>query len=137
MPQAQSIETDPEPVPPEAIYSQLARITTSTSFRQSKRLSRFLRFVVERTVANDIQDLKERTVGVEVFERAPNYDLAADPIVRISAGEIRKRLAQYYVVSEHSAELRIELPPGSYIPSFPGRTTSNMNLTLPKTVPQS
>jgi hypothetical protein len=63
-------------------------------------------------------DLKERTLGVEVFGRQPNYDTNEDPVVRATAAEIRKRIAQYYQNPEHYSELRIQLHPGSYVPEF-------------------
>src|SRR5438034_610312 len=63
-------------------------------------------------------DLKERTLGVAVFGREPTYDTSTDPIVRATAGEIRKRIAQYYQEPGHEHEIRISLSPGSYIPEF-------------------
>lgn len=100
------------------IRSQLERILVSTPFRSSKRHPRFLRFVVDKTLSGKAEDIKERVIGVEVFDREIHYDLSSDPIVRVAAGEIRKRLAQYYIQPGHERELRIELPPGSYVPTF-------------------
>ena len=100
------------------IRSQLDRILLSPPFRNSKRHPRFLRFVTDKTLSGQAQDIKERTIGVEVFDREIHYDLSNDPIVRVAAGDIRKRLAQYYVQPGHEHELRIELPPGSYVPTF-------------------
>jgi len=100
------------------IRSQLERILLSPRFRGSKRHPRFLRFVIEKTLSGAAQEIKERVIGVEVFDRDIHYDLSSDPIVRVAAGEIRKRLAQYYIQPGHERELRIELPPGSYIPVF-------------------
>lgn len=100
------------------IRSQLERILLSPPFRSSKRHPRFLRFVVDKTLSGAAQDIKERIIGVEVFDRDIHYDVSSDPIVRVAAGEIRKRLAQYYIQPGHEHELRIELPPGSYIPTF-------------------
>jgi len=62
--------------------------------------------------------LKERSIGIEVFGRTPTYDANADPVVRITAGEVRKRLGLYYYDSAHAGELVIELPVGSYMPLF-------------------
>jgi hypothetical protein len=73
---------------------------------------------VERAIEGDIDHLKERALGVEVFGRPPDYDNYADPIVRISAGEVRKRIAQYYHGPGRDREIRIELPLGSYVPEF-------------------
>ena len=63
-------------------------------------------------------ELKERNLGVEVFARDPNYDTNLDPVVRTTAAEIRKRLAQYYHDPTHEGELRIDLPIGSYAVRF-------------------
>ena len=107
-----------DPLTEQEIRSQLERIVLSPPFRSSKRHPRFLRFVIDKTLSGQAQDIKERTIGVEVFDREIHYDLSNDPIVRVAAGDIRKRLAQYYVQPGHEHELRIELPPGSYVPTF-------------------
>jgi hypothetical protein len=62
--------------------------------------------------------LKERALGVAIFERPPDYDTSQDPIVRNTAGQVRKRLAQYYHEHGHQDELRIDIPAGSYVPEF-------------------
>jgi hypothetical protein len=101
-----------------AITDQLNRLVTSPFFSHSKRFPIFLRFVVEQTLAGEADNIKERTLGIEIFERDANYDTASDPIVRVTAAEIRKRVAQYYQDPSHERELCISLPPGSYIPQF-------------------
>jgi hypothetical protein len=87
-------------------------------FSHSKRFPTFLRYVIEQTLAGEAKNIKERTLGIEIFGRDADYDTAADPIVRVTAAEIRKRIAQYYQDSRHQNELRIALPSGSYIPHF-------------------
>jgi hypothetical protein len=104
---------------PAAIRSQLTNILGSAHFRNSKRSQSLLRFVVEAAIEGRHDELKERTIGVSVFGREAAYDTAQDAIVRNAAVEVRKRLAQYYLESEHRGELRIELPLGSYVPAFP------------------
>jgi hypothetical protein len=101
-----------------AIREQLARILGSPFFQHSKRFPAILRFVVEQTLAGRTDEIKERTLGVELFARKPDYEAATDPIVRVAAAEIRKRLAQYYMEPRHAHELRINVLPGSYIPTF-------------------
>jgi hypothetical protein len=101
-----------------AIREQLERILDSPGFRNSRRYPNLLRHVVEQTLQGHTSELKERTLGIDVFGRSPDYDPAADPVVRVSAGEIRKRIAQYYHESGHEAEIRIDLPLGSYLPEF-------------------
>jgi hypothetical protein len=77
-----------------------------------------LRYVVEHSLAGHTEHLKERTLGVEVFGRDPDYDTNLDPVVRTSAAEIRKRIAQYYHEAGHESEIRIDFPPGFYQPEF-------------------
>jgi hypothetical protein len=100
------------------LLRQLDRIIQSKHFRNSKRYPSFLKFVVEQTLAGKTDELKERTLGIDVFSRRNDYDTNADPIVRVTAGEIRKRLAQYYQEPGHEHEVRIDLPLGSYVPHF-------------------
>jgi hypothetical protein len=101
-----------------AVREQLDRLLANTYFSHSRRFPSFLRFVIEHTLAGETEHIKERTLGVEIFGRDANYDTASDPIVRVTAAEIRKRVAQYYQEPSHEAELRITLPSGSYIPQF-------------------
>ena len=100
------------------IRVQLHRILESRFFRSSKRCSVFIQRVVEHSLSGSPEPLKERTLGIHVFSREPTYDTAVDPIVRVTAGEVRRRLGQYYAEEAHHTELRIDLPPGSYAPSY-------------------
>lgn len=97
---------------------QLTRILSSPPFANSRRCQQLLKYLVERTLAGDLAALKERTIGVEVFGRDLEYDTSADAIVRVRANELRKRLAQYYERHPADDAVRIELPPGSYVPRF-------------------
>jgi hypothetical protein len=107
-----------EGLDPRAVLEQLERVLESSLFRNSKRYPAMLRYVVEHTLDGKTRVLKERTVAVEVFGRSPDYDPSTDPVVRISAAEVRRRLAQYYQEAAHAGEIRIELPVGSYVPEF-------------------
>jgi hypothetical protein len=100
------------------IRNQLERILAHPQFQNSRRYPALLRYVVERTLEGNGASLKERTIGIEVFGREPHYDTNLDHTVRTSAGEVRKRLAQYYVESDRDGEIRIDLPAGSYVPQF-------------------
>lgn len=113
-----SLSTGWAEVSRETALVQLSKILDSLQFRSSKRCSIFLRHVVEHAAENHTESLKERSLGVEVFGRDPNYDTNQDPVVRSTAGEVRKRLAQYYLESGHRDEIRISLPPGSYNPEI-------------------
>src|ERR1700739_2377322 len=101
-----------------AIQEQVERLLRNFHFKQSRRFPSFLRFVIEQTLLGQTELLKERTLGIEIFGRAADYDTASDPIVRVTATEIRKRIAQYYQEPGHETELRLSLPAGSYVPQF-------------------
>ena len=101
----------------EVVREQLGRILSSALFRNSKRFPVFLRYTVEHAL-NSAEPLKERTIGHEAFARDPAYDTAQDPVVRMTAAEVRKRLVQYYQRPEHSREIVIAYQSGSYVPEF-------------------
>ncbi len=100
------------------IRRDLERLLASSQFRTSKRCQMLLQYVAEHALSGDILEFKERTLGVSVFGRAPDYDTNQDPVVRTTAGEIRKKLAQYYQTPGHDDEVKVVLLPGSYIPEF-------------------
>jgi hypothetical protein len=102
----------------EAILSELRQVLASPHFCNSKRYPALLEYVVEHVLAGDTEVLKERTLGVEVFGRRPDYDTNTDTVVRYTASEVRKRLLLYYSEVGHTPGIRISLPPGSYIPEF-------------------
>lgn len=100
------------------IRVQLKRMLAHPLFSNSKRYPVLLAYTVEQTLAGNAGELKERTIGIEAFGREPDYDVNLDPVVRMTAAEVRKRLSQYYYNPDHAKELVIELPVGSYVPSF-------------------
>lgn len=101
-----------------AILREMEQILASPQFCNSKRYPALLEYIVRTTLDGRASELKERTLGIEVFGRNPTYDTNSDTIVRYTAGEVRKRLLLYY--SEHASHsgIRIALPPGSYVPEF-------------------
>jgi hypothetical protein len=102
----------------QAARAQLERMLAHPLFKNSNRYAPFLRYVVEHALSGDAENLKERTLGIQVFGRPPDYDTGSDPVVRVTAGETRRRIAQYYFEAGHEADFRIELPPGSYVPEL-------------------
>jgi hypothetical protein len=100
------------------VRQQLNRILAHPLFTNSKRYPVLLAYTVEQALLGNAGELKERTIGVEAFGREPSYDVSLDPVVRMTAAEVRKRLIQYYYSPEHAGELIIDLPVGSYAPLF-------------------
>jgi hypothetical protein len=100
----------------EEILQEMEEVLASPQFCNSKRYPALLRYVVQSTLSGHGDLLKERTLGVEIFHRPPDYDTNADTVVRYTAGEVRKRLSLYY--HHHKSRLQISLPAGSYVPEF-------------------
>ena len=107
------------------IEQALSRVLTGTSFRSSAQCQALLRYIVEHSLMQENEMLRERVIGIKVFGRAADYDSGNDPIVRARAAEVRKRLAQHYLhVENANEEIRIEIPPGSYKAVFATRNTN-------------
>jgi hypothetical protein len=102
----------------DTVRVELDRILAGSNFRGSKRSQEFLRYIVTHALEGNSDLLKERIIGIQVFERDADYATGDDSIVRVKANEVRKRLAQHYQESGAAVELQIELPPGSYSPEF-------------------
>jgi hypothetical protein len=100
------------------VRRQMERLLETAHFRNSRRYPALFRFIVEETLEGRGEFLKERLLGVRVFNRPPDYDTADDPIARVTIAEIRKRIAQYYHEEAHESEMRIELNSGRYEPEF-------------------
>ena len=110
---------DPAPVPPRPqVEGLLEDILRSAPFRTSRQCQDLFRYIVEHSLAASDGSLRERIIGIEVFGRAPDYDTAEDPVVRLRAADVRKRLAQYYQAKSDPGEWKIEIPTGSYRAQF-------------------
>jgi hypothetical protein len=107
-----------EDVPEEAIRQQLSRILESTVFAQSERLSRFLRFTIETTLAGGGDQLKEYLIGTEVYDRKPPYHPNVDSIVRSEARRLRSKLKEYYEFAGKNDPVFVYYRIGSYVPVF-------------------
>ena len=110
--------TDQRPVPAGAVRSELERILASKGFQNAGRHSRLLRYVTEKTLSGEADQLKEYAVGVDVFDRDASYDPRVDSIVRVEAGRLRARLDEYYGSDGAASDVRIALPKGGYVPQF-------------------
>ena len=125
--------TDQPPVPPDAVRAELERILASKSFQNAGRHSRLLRYVTEKTLAGEADQLKEYALGVEVFDRDASYDPRVDSIVRVEAGRLRARLDEYYANDGASSDVRITLPKGGYVAQF---GTSSPRVAAPSQPPR-
>jgi hypothetical protein len=118
------------------VREQLDIILASDEFSTSRRASELLQHLVERALAGDTASLKERLLGIDIFHRRSDYNTGTDAIVRVTANDVRRRLAQFY--SRHAVQpLRISLPLGSYVPDFIAATEGAPHSTLEGSVPIS
>jgi TolB-like protein len=113
------------------VRRQLDRLLHSAQFAEAPRLRRFLVHVVEQTLAGQTDRLKGYTLGLAVFDRPSDFDPQTDTIVRVQAGQLRRRLDQYYATTGRDDPLRIALPRGGYTPTF----TARPDLTPPPPAP--
>jgi TolB-like protein len=98
------------------VRRQLDRLLASSGFTNAGRMSRFLRFVVERTLAGEGERLKEYVIGIEVFDRETDYDPRVDSIVRVEAARLRTKLTEYYAGEGRGDSIVLSLPKGGYSP---------------------
>lgn len=108
------------------ISAALSRLLGSRAFQRAGRSSAFLRFVVEEALAGRGDRLKGFTIAVEVFGRSEDFDAQTDPLVRVEAGRLRRRLSQYYEEEGGLDPIRIKLSRGGYLPSFRYAPTSRL-----------
>jgi hypothetical protein len=119
----------------QVVLLELERILKSPPFRNSNRCKEFLTYVVSNSLEGSSENLKERTIGVEVFHRGPHYSTGDDPVVRVNAGEVRRRLGQYYDAGPTDTIVQIAMHPGSYSPQFHWNSGAapNQNPSAPDT----
>jgi hypothetical protein len=115
-------DTRESPLPdPASIQQVLDDVLASSPFCHTQQCQNLLRYIVKHSLAQEEALLRERVIGAEVFGRRPDYEPGDDPVVRIRAAEVRKRLAQFYLSAAHSPHppiVFIDIPSGSYRASF-------------------
>jgi adenylate cyclase len=104
-----------------AVRETVERIIASPDFEASERAAKFLRYVVEETLEGRSEQIKAFTVGVDVFGRDETFDAQHDPAVRIEASRLRRALERYYLLSGKDDPILIDIPKGSYVPTFVAR----------------
>lgn len=110
-----SVETT---LTPEAIWTQLKLVLEHPAFKGSEKQRKFLHFIVGETLAGRASQIKGYTIAVSVYGRSERFDPQLDPIVRVEAGRLRRRLDQYYLTAGKNDPIRITIPKGGYVPTF-------------------
>jgi adenylate cyclase len=119
-------------VTPDDVRAALERVVSSPDFAASERARRFLRYVVEETLAGRSDRIKAFSVAVEVFGRDESFDPQNDPVVRIEAGRLRRALERYYLLAGKDDPVFIDIPKGGYVPTFGSRA-----ITAPPGAPEA
>ena len=105
----------------DALDKELRRIASSETFRLAHQQRELLAFLVNRLATTPRDEFKESIIGLEFFGRKPGYDPKADPIVRVEAHRLRRRLEAYYRTEGSGDPWRIVLGKGNYIPALQER----------------
>ena len=102
----------------ETIIDQLRLMQASPDFKASPQQTSLLEYVVNQTLTGNADRIKGYTVATEVFGRGPDFDQSVDPVVSIQAGRLRRALEQYYLTAGKQDPIRINIPKGTYVPTF-------------------
>jgi hypothetical protein len=107
---------------------EIDKIINSHSLRSSEALCRLLQYLAKHAVDHPNAPLKEYQLATEVFGRRSDFDPQSDSTIRVQAGRLRLKLAEYYSSEGVDDPVVVELPKGSYILSFHHRTATNPKL---------
>src|SRR5450631_346303 len=110
-------------VPLDECCALVERVCNAPQLRRSPRLCEFLQYVCKRVVVEGAPDLREQEIGERVFGRGSNYETGIDPIVRVQASHLRRKLAQYFEAEGTNEPVILEIPKGEYLPSFRRQAT--------------
>jgi adenylate cyclase len=127
MPRLPANEKDDLSPAAEEVQQQLQKILASPEFPATDLQREFLQFVVTEAVAGRDQEIKAYTVATRVFGRSGDFNQALDPIVSIQANKLRRALERYYLVAGRRDPVRIDIPRGTYVPTFHARTNVELN----------
>jgi hypothetical protein len=107
-----------EPVTPDEVARALDSVLKSKQFVNAHKRQKFLRLICDFYLAGRANELNEYAIAYDVFGRDSGYNPASDPIVRVAAHEIRKKLEVYYAGEGAGDPIRLDIPAGSYQPVF-------------------
>jgi adenylate cyclase len=107
------------------ISHQLERMLGSPDFRATPQQTAFFKFVVNQTLDGKADQIKGYTVATEVFGRGPDFDQSIDPVVSIQAGRLRRAIERYYLTTGQNDPARIDIPKGTYVPTFSEQLPDN------------
>jgi hypothetical protein len=103
---------------------QIERVLESELFRASELQRRMLRYLAEKSLSGEADQLKEYTIGVEGLGKAESYDPRHDSSVRLQAGKLRQKILEYYLTQGQADPVHIDFPRGRFKLVFTPREPS-------------
>lgn len=112
--------------------AELEAVMASGIFAKAPSLARLLEYVCARQFEGRAHEIKEYNIAVEALGRPASFDPRKDSIVRVEAFRLRKRLKTYYENDGAHHAVRIEIPPGQYVPQFAARASAEDSTAAPE-----
>jgi hypothetical protein len=105
---------------------QIQRIVQSKAFKTSEVHRNLLNYLAEKSLAGTAQNLKEYTVGLDVFGKPPSYDPRQESVVRMHVGRLRQKLTEYYRTEGQDDPVIVDLPKGAFTLTFALRPVADV-----------
>jgi len=112
----------------------LSRILGTPAFQKAVKLQALLRFIVETSIRDEDQEISEYRIGIEVFEKGSDYSPLIDSSVRVQARQLRLKLHEYFDGPGRSESMILEIPKGSYKPTFRSSLQATEPLDLTESI---
>ena len=123
-------------IPSQNIIShQLKRLLASPEFNATPQQIALLKYVVSQTLAGNASQIKGYTVATEVFGRRSDFNQSIDPIVSIQANRLRQALWRYYKTTGINDPIRIDIPKGTYVPTFDEQRPGDQHIAAEQAAP--
>jgi len=107
---------------PEQFFQQIDNIIKSHSLRGSESLCKLLQYLAKQSLYHPDAPLKEYQIATEVYGRPTDFDPQSDSTIRVQAGRLRMKLAEYYAGEGAADPIVVKIPKGSYHLTFEART---------------
>ncbi len=115
----------------EQCFQQIDKLIRSHSLHTSESLCKLLRYLAEHSLDHPGIAIKEYQIATEVLGRPAGFDPQSDSTVRVQAGRLRVKLAEYYATEGKDDAIVVEIPKGSYALTFQVRPTKALAQPAP------
>ena len=115
----------------EQFYQQIDNVIKSHSLRGSESLCKLLQYLAKQALDHPDSPVKEYQIATEVFGRPVDFDPQSDSTIRVQAGRLRMKLAEYYAGEGAADPILVKIPKGSYHLTFETRPIEPQVQTVP------